>query len=49
MLEFLRFFEKNGYKFSVKDFFSKEYISIDELIHAKTGMNLFVVYEKFIE
>ena len=32
VLEFLTFFENNGYKFSAIDFFSKKYISSKELM-----------------
>ena len=49
VLEFLHFFENNGYKFSLIDFFSKEYISSSELIKMKKNKNLFVVYEKILD
>ena len=49
VLNFLEFFENNGYKFSLIDFFSKEYISSSELIQIKRNKNLFVVYEKILE
>ena len=48
-LEFLQFFENNGYKISLKDFFSKEYISSSELAQRKEYNELFIVYEKFLE
>ena len=49
ILEFLRFFEKNGYKFSIVDFFSKKYISSEEIMRYNNPINLFVVYEEFIK
>ena len=48
-LEFLQFFENNGYKISLKDFFSKEYISSSELAQIKEYNELYIVYEKFLE
>ena len=48
-LEFLQFFENNGYKISLKDFFSKEYISSSELAQIKEYNELCIVYEKFLE
>ena len=47
--EFLQFFENNGYKISLKDFFSKEYISSTELAKSKGNNNLYIVYEKILE
>ena len=52
LVEFLRFFEDNGYKLSLKDFLSKQYISSLEIIKkAKKGhnINIFIVYEKFLD
>ena len=49
ILEFLTFLKDNGYKFSSIDFFSKKNISPEELIKYNNPINLFVVYEKFIE
>ena len=48
-LEFLKIFENNGYKFSIVDFLSKKYISSEELIKRKDNINIFAVYEKFLE
>ena len=48
-LEFLKIFENNGYKFSMVDFLSKKYISSEELIKRKDNINIFAVYEKFLE
>ena len=48
-LEFLQFFENNGYKISLKDFFSKKYISSSELIQSKDNNDIYIVYEKFLE
>ena len=49
VLEFLQFFENNGYKISLNDFFSKQYTSPSEIITNKNILNLFIVYEKFLE
>ena len=49
VLEFLKLFENNGYKFSLVDFFSKKYISSEELIKNINNNNLYVVYEKFLD
>ena len=46
--QFLEFFEKNGYKISIKDFLSKQYSSIDDLISGKTR-NIYIIYNRFIE
>ena len=48
-LEFLQFFENNGYKISLDDFFSKKYISSSELIKSRKNIELFIVYEKILE
>ena len=48
-LEFLQFFENNGYKISLKDFFSKEYISSSELAQRKEYNELYIAYENFLE
>ena len=44
---FLKMFESNGYKFSKKDFISKQYISIEDLLK-ESRINIFVVYDKFL-
>ena len=44
---FLEFFEINGYKFSLVDFISKIYISIDELIKINET-NLYIIYSNFL-
>ena len=50
VLEFLKFFENNGYKFRLVGFLSKEYISSEELIKiSTTNTNVFIVYEKFLQ
>ena len=49
VLEFLKLFENNGYKFSLVDFFSKKYVSSEELIKNINNNNLYVVYEKFLD
>jgi len=48
-LEFLQFFIDNGYKISVKDFFSKNYKSPMEIVKNKRYNDLFIVYEKFLK
>ena len=48
-LEFLQFFENNGYKICLSDFFCKRYTSPSEIIKIKGILNLFIVYEKFLE
>ena len=49
VLEFLQFFENNGYKICLSDFFCKRYTSPSEIIKIKGILNLFIVYEKFLE
>ena len=50
VLEFLKFFENNGYKFSLVGFLSKEYISSEELIKiSTTNTNVFIFYKKFFQ
>ena len=49
VLEFLKFFENNGYKFSYVDFFSKNYVTTEELMKNNKSFNLYVVYEKFLD
>lgn len=52
IIEFLRFFENNGYKLSRVDFLSKQYVSsLDIINNAKRGhnINIFIVYEKFLD
>lgn len=46
--EFLEIFEKNGYKMNTNGFFSKKYLSIDELLKLPP-INLYIVYIKFLE
>ena len=41
----LELFEKNGYKISTKDFLSKQYCSIENLIDGKSR-NIYIVYNK---
>ena len=48
-LEFLNFFENNGYKISLIDFFSKEYNSSSELLKSKANLSLFITYGKILE
>jgi FkbM family methyltransferase len=45
---FLELFENNGYKMNEDDFFSKKYISIDDLTK-RILTNLYIVYTKFLE
>ena len=49
--EFLKMFEKNGYKMSSNDFLSKSYFSIDDIItKKKLGIiNLYISHSKIIE
>ena len=47
--EFLLFIENNGYKFSLIDFFSQQYISALELTKKHNILNLFIVHEKILE
>ena len=49
VLEFLEFFEKNGYKITMENFLSKNYISSLELINKDAIINLFITHEKIIE
>ena len=49
VLEFLQFFENNGYKIGLNDFFDHKKESPLELIKNKNILNLFCVYEKFLE
>lgn len=44
----LEIFETNGYKFSVIDFLSGQYCSIEQLI-SKTQINVYIVYIKIFE
>ena len=48
-LEFLQFFENNGYKISSTDFFSKQYISSTKIVKNKLINDLYIVYEKILE
>ena len=45
---FLELFENNGYKISIKDFLSKDYCQIEELIK-KEQINIYIVYTKFLD
>ena len=49
VLEFLEFFEKNGYKITMENFLSKNYISSLELINKDAIINLFITHEKILE
>ena len=44
----LEIFEQNGYLFSKGDFFSKTYLSIDQILKLKSPY-LCVIYSKFLE
>ena len=46
--EFLEMFEKNGYLFSIDDFFCKKYLSIDVLLKIKST-DLFIVHKSILE
>ena len=49
-LELFQFFETNGYKISLKDFFSKEYMSPLEITSKLNFLNnFFIVYENFLD
>ena len=45
---FLEIFENNGYKISTKDFLSKQYCNIEELLNVHK-INIYIVYTKFLE
>ena len=45
---FLELFENNGYKISIKDFLSKDYCQIEELMK-KDQINIYIVYTKFLD
>ena len=45
-LEFFQFFENNGYKIALNDFFSKNYTTSSKLAKYKDNIELFIVYEK---
>ena len=45
---FLQIFENNGYKISTKDFLSKQYCNIEELLNVHK-INIYIVYTKFLE
>ena len=49
--EFLKIFEQNGYKMSEKDFLSKEYLSVDDIMLKTHGgiLNLYITNSKIIE
>ena len=49
VIKLLKLFENNGYKFSLVDFFSKKYVSSEELIKDDRINNLYIVYEKFLD
>ena len=44
--EFLEFFENNGYKFSMFDFFNDKYISSSDILKLQKNMDLFAVHNK---
>ena len=46
--DFLEMFEKNGYLFSTVDFFSKNYMSIEDLL-LLDSTDLYIVYKNFLE
>jgi hypothetical protein len=46
--EFLEMFEKNGYLFSIDDFFCKKYLSIEVLLKVKST-DLFIVHKSILE
>ena len=45
--EFLKIFEKNGYLFSNRDFLSKSYLTIEQILKLKST-NLYIIYSKFL-
>ena len=48
-LEFFQFFENNGYKIALNDFFSKNYTTLLYFEKYKDSIELFIVYEKILE
>jgi len=48
-LEFFHFFENNGYKIALNDFFSKNYTTSSKLAKYKDNIELFIVYEKILK
>ena len=44
---FLESFEKNGYKFSIIDFLSNKFVSIDSLLKLSIE-NLYIIYYEFL-
>ena len=44
--EFLEFFENNGYKFSMFDFFNDKYLSSSDILKLQKNMDLFAVHNK---
>ena len=47
---FLKLFEKNGYKFSTNSFYDRNFASIDHIIKIyKVIINLYIIYSKIIE
>ena len=44
---FLLIFENNGYRISTKDFLSKKYCALEELLNAHK-INIYIVYTKFL-
>ena len=46
--EFLEMFEKNGYLFSIDDFFCKKYLSIEVLLKVKST-DLFIIHKSILE
>lgn len=47
---FLKLFEKYGYKFSTISFYDRNFVSIDYIIQKyKRIINLYIIYSKFIE
>lgn len=45
---FLEMFEKNGYKFSKKDFLSNDFLTIDKLLKLRQ-INIYIVYSNFLD
>ena len=45
---FLEMLENNGYKISIKDFLSKQFSSMEQLLKEKE-INIYIIYTKFLE
>ena len=48
-LEFLQFFENNGYTINLVDFFSRQCNTSSELVKSKKNLGLFITYGKILQ